>query len=99
MDVQQLSIFDPPRARRSDPGTSQEAAARACEFTAEHYQKIITALRAGPGTIYEVAERAGITHVQVARRTSEMEGRRVRTLPGEVRRSPTGRKCRVWALI
>ena len=99
--MDQLSIsFDPPRARRSDPETSRIAAERANEFAAAHYQKILTALsEIGKGSIYDVADRAGMSHVQVARRTAEMDGKRIRTIPGEKRRSPSGRPCRVWTAI
>jgi hypothetical protein len=102
--MQQLSIFDPPararpneppRARREDPPTSQLAAVRVDEFAAAHYQRILEAMRE-PSTIYEIAERAGISHVQVARRLPEMEGKRVRVKAGLVRKGPTGRMCRVW---
>jgi hypothetical protein len=103
--MQQLSIFeypasavarDPPRARREDPVTSQLSAARVDEFAAAHYRRILDAM-VEPGTIYEVAERAGISHVQVARRLPELEaGNRVRVLPDLKRPSPTGRMCRVW---
>lgn len=75
-------------------------AARTNEFAAAHYQKILTALsEIGKGSIYDVADRAGMSHVQVARRTAEMDGKRIRTIPGEKRRSPSGRPCRVWTPI
>lgn len=87
------------RTRRTDPSTSQAAAARVDEFAAEHYQRILRSLELGPASIYEIAERANITHVQVARRLPELlKGQRVRLIEGLVRRSPTGRSCRVWTL-
>lgn len=97
--MMQLGLqLDPPRARRRDPDTSREAAERVNEFAAAHYQKIIAALRLGPGSIYDLADRAGITHVQAARRMGELEvGKQVRVVQGEKRRSPSGRPCRVWA--
>jgi predicted ArsR family transcriptional regulator len=96
--TEQLAIdFSAPRARRSDPATSHDAAASVDVFSAEHYQRIIRALKSGgPGTIYEIAERCGMTHVQVARRLPEMQGRLVRIRASITRRGPTGRACRVW---
>jgi hypothetical protein len=107
--VRQLSIFDayreggakqspgancdPPRARREDPITSQLAAARVDEFSGEHFALIHKALEA-PGTIYEIAERTGLSHVQVARRLPEMKGRAQRS--GQKKPGPTGRACEVW---
>jgi hypothetical protein len=107
--MQQLSIFDspdasrarprdPPRARREDPASSQLAAARVDEFAAAHYRRILEAMPE-PSTIYEIADRAGISHIQVARRLPEMDGTRVRVKPGLHRKGPTGRMCRVWERI
>jgi hypothetical protein len=45
-----------------------------------------------------LAERSGLTHVQVARRLPDLtQANRIR-LTGEEREGPTGRMCRVWAL-
>jgi hypothetical protein len=108
--VEQLSIFEspprgatpapiaaPPRARREDPITSQLAAAAAKDLAGEHYCAILDALDAGDGTIYELAQRTGLTHVQVARRMPELEKLRLVTTTDETRPSPSGRACRVWA--
>lgn len=106
--MQQLSIFehpprgalappaDPPRARREDPATSQLAAAAAKDLAGEHYCAILDALDAGDGTIYELALRTGLTHVQVARRMPELEKALKATTTDETRASPSGRACRVW---
>lgn len=84
-------------ARATDPVTSHAAAARVSEFAAEHYVRILRALDSGPAHIYAIAERAGLNHVQVARRITELaNGHRVVTV-GQPIRGPTGRKCRVWA--
>jgi predicted ArsR family transcriptional regulator len=103
--VQQLSIFyqhpgkggDPPRARRDDPATSQLAAAKACHLAAEHRARILDALERADGTIYEIAARTELTHVQVARRMPELERAGDAATTDETRVSPSGRGCRVWA--
>lgn len=65
--------FDPPRARRRDPETSQVAAGRVRDFSAGHYAKIMHALRdGGPGTYREIADRCGLERHAVARRLGEM---------------------------
>lgn len=101
MNGPQLSIFDPPRARTCDPETSHAAAARVDGFAHEHFGKILVALKQGRGTIYQIAERCGLDHVQVARRLPELAA----AVPAKVR--PTGEKrpspkggspCRVWEL-
>lgn len=83
------------RARRRDPETSHAAASRASEFAAVHMAAIRKALTLGSGTIYEIAERTGLDHVQVARRLPEMRDAKV---SDEKRCGPTGRMCRVWEL-
>jgi predicted ArsR family transcriptional regulator len=98
---EQLSLdWTAPRARRRDPATSHMAAARVAEFAGEHHEKILEALRVGPGTIYELGDRTDLDHVQVARRLSELEAASPpRALPTDATRpSPRGRPCRVWRL-
>lgn len=70
-------------------------------MAADHLAKILGSLIVdGAGTIYEVAARLGLTHVQVARRMPELEERGVaRPRAGETRLSPSGRACRVWEAI
>lgn len=101
----QLALsFEPIRARRADPSTSQHAADLVREFEGEHFSKILKAVNDAPGTIYEIAAATGLTHVQVARRMNELEqATRVRVQRdeqgSEVKRpSPSGRPCRVWEI-
>lgn len=97
--MEQLGLtFEPVRARRRDPATSQASASRVREFDAEHYTKILDALEHADGSIYQIAERTGLTHVQVARRMPELEAGHKVTTTDETRVSPSGRGCRVWAL-
>lgn len=94
--MEQIAItFEPRRARRDDVGTSQEAASRVREFDGEHYRLILEALAVGCGTIYTIAARTRLSHVQIARRLPELEQ------AGKVRAEgvapgPTGRSCRLW---
>lgn len=105
--MNQLQLVLPePRARRTDPETSHAAAAAAGPVQAAHAARILEALRAGPGTIYEIGERCGLSHVQVARTIAQLgkpEVRAARVLRDEAgypvkRAAPTGRMCRVWRL-
>lgn len=83
------------RARRSDPETSHAAAAQLSSAEA-HCGAILGALADGEATIYQIASRTGLNHVQVARRLPELkaDGKAVPT--GQTAAAPTGRQCRVW---
>lgn len=70
--MNQLGLFEPVRARRRDPETSQEAAGKAREFAPNHFNRIAAALRDGPGTYVEIADRCGLERHAVARRLNEM---------------------------
>jgi hypothetical protein len=109
--TEQLALCFAPRrrARRADPHTSREAASGAGDVVGEHCRRILDVLDRGL-TIYEIAERAGLTHVQVARRMPDLEDaamarRRVigadddGTLRYATRPSPTGRRCALWERI
>lgn len=71
--MEQIALrFEPVRARKRDPETSQVAAGKVREFAANHYNRIAAALRDGPGTYVEIAERCGLERHAVARRLPEM---------------------------
>jgi hypothetical protein len=95
--MKQPDFFDLPLARDTDPTTSHEAAARVGEFASEHHQAIILALTGRKGTIYQIGEWTGLTHVQVARRMVELERGGI-ARPDGTAEGPTGRQCRVWRL-
>ena len=87
--------FEPPRARTRDPETSHRSAGAVGEFDADHFQRILEAIDAyGWLTIHELAEKTGLTAVQVARRCPEMP--ELAPHPSQTRKSPTGRPCRLW---
>lgn len=72
MSQMQLGLFEPVRARRRDPETSQEAAGKVKAFAANHFNRIAAALREGPATYVEIADRCGLERHAVARRLPEM---------------------------
>lgn len=84
--------FEPVRARKRDPSTSQEAASKVRGFAAGHYAKIMDALRKAPGTYVEIADLAGLERHAVARRLPEMASLGV-YLTGEKRDN-----MRVWGI-
>ena len=92
-----FSWAETPRARNTDPDTSHYTAERAGSLAAQHYDAIKRALATGPGTIYQLADITGLSHVQVARRLPELEKFGLAETTGETRSSPSGRPCRVWA--
>lgn len=97
-------LFAPQRlARRDDPQTSHRAAAAVEDFGAGHDAKILAALRTAPHGLIkdEISARTGLSDIQVARRLSSMEERRLvfrRTTQEdfETRVNARGRKCCVW---
>lgn len=65
-----------PRARRHDPSTSHEAAARSVRFAESHAERILLALEYGEGlNAQEIGDSAGLTVVQVDRRAIELQRR------------------------
>lgn len=91
MDQMALTL-DPPRARRTDPQTSQRAGRNARQFAAGHAALILEALASGAGTFRELAQRCGLEPHAVARRLKELEA------AGKVRRTAEERDgCTVWA--
>lgn len=86
-------------ARRTDPATSHEAAARAKTFSGEHQAVILEALASGPAGASGIAERCGLSGHQVNKRLTELArtGRIVET--GRVVRSSSGRGEREWRCV
>lgn len=85
------------RARSDDPPTSKAAAARTKEFDANHYGRIMDALRSiGSGTFHEIAGCMALQGQQVNKRLSELERMGAVERTGETRPSPSGRQCAVW---
>lgn len=94
----QLSLLDPPLARRRDPATSHQAAARVQEFSGAQHVLILSALHR-PGTVYDIAKRTGIPAHAVGKRMHELEKGGKVAWTGATAKSPSGRDCRVWAVV
>ena len=73
--MNQLAMnFEPVRARRTDPATSQRAASKVERFASGHFAKILVALgELKTGTYREIAFAAGLEPVAVSRRMRELE--------------------------
>lgn len=96
--MNQLAI-DFTRARRTDPHTSHEAAARVDEFANQHYAAILDALRKQDGqTVWDLEINGAIGHHEAGKRMKELEKRGKVYWQGE-RKSPSGRNCRVWWVV
>lgn len=100
-EPQMALCFGPAQlARRADPATSHQAAARVREFASGHIGIVLACLKAhGPQTIDEIAKRTQLTSVQVARRTSDMHKRGMAEPTGSTRLSASGRNERVWGAM
>ena len=93
--MNQLAInFEPVRARKHDPETSQRSAGNARQFAAGHFVLILDALERGPATFKEISERCGLERHAVARRLPELEKAGKVAQTGEERAG-----CRVWGLV
>jgi predicted ArsR family transcriptional regulator len=98
----QITLIETKRlARRADPQTSHEAAARVHEFKAGHHIKILTALRRlGQAGAEQVASLAGIDSYAARKRLPELERLGyVRVVDGATRKTSTGRHERVWVAV
>jgi predicted ArsR family transcriptional regulator len=94
----QLDLLNPPRARSTDPATSHAAARRVSEFGHAHAALIVSALGLRPMTMHEIAKATGLDGHAVARRLPELERSGHARPTDNLRRSPSGRMCRVWEL-
>ena len=93
-----------PLARTADPGTSRLAAKQAGSLVINHQRIIIDALseesakeNAGM-TSDEMAIATGLTLVQIARRTSDLEAGKIIYKTDMTRKTRTGRSATVWRL-
>lgn len=95
-----MTDFAHTHARTTDPHTSHKAAAAAKGLAGAHRDLIIgwlgsLSMNDDGRTIEEIAAGVGLTHVQVARRMSELEADGRATWSGE-RLLSSGRNGRVW---
>lgn len=94
----QLSLItDPPRARRTDPQTSHQAAAKAKDLQASHHADIIATLAVyGPKGVDGIAAFCGLTGHQVGKRMIELERLGLVSQTGKTVPSTSGRSQREW---
>lgn len=70
---QQLTFEEVARSRAADPATSKAAARQARSLARQHREAILAVMRTGADwTATEIAERCGLTAVQVCRRFAEL---------------------------
>jgi hypothetical protein len=96
----QSDLFDPPRARRSDPATSHAAAAQASGLAHAHQQRILSALRLSlvPLGAEQIGVLANLEPYQARKRLAELhQAGRIALAPGE-RKTLSGRSERLWRL-
>ena len=92
-------------ARRTDPDTSRFAAQAAGSLVINHQRLIINALSEESAkdntglTSDESAIATGLTLVQIARRTSDLEASGIIYKTGLTRKTRTGRLATVWRLV
>ena len=91
-----LPLFAHQAARRSDPETSHEAAAKASAFAGRHRQAILEALRAGPAGQTEIARRCGLLAHQCGKRLSELARTGEVVLTGRKVTNDKGLQEREW---
>jgi len=87
-----------PLFRRTDPVTSQAAAASVATFAGEHHAAILEALSHGPAGASGIATRCGLNGHQIGKRIGELAkaGRIVET--GRLVASSSGRGEREWQI-
>ena len=92
-------------ARKTDPETSKLAAKAAGSLVINHQRLIIDALSEESAkenmglTSDEIAIATGLTLVQIARRTSDLEASGIIYKTGLTRKTRTGRIATVWLLV
>lgn len=95
-----ITLIESPRARRSDPSTSHDAAARVSEFAHSQHQAILSALRQlGRAGAEQLAAELKLNAYQVRKRTKELQDAGLCRTTGETRKTVTGRFERVWEAV
>lgn len=90
-----------PRARKTDPLTSHEAARKARHWAGTHKERIYHALRDMPDRRAindQISEATGLDHNQISRRLVEMEREGLIHRDGKIRQNSRGYDEEVWVL-
>lgn len=86
-------------ARRTDPATSHEAAARVREFSDSQQYTIFAALSLyGPMGAEEIGDEISINPYAVRKRLAELHQLNRIKPTGDTRRTRSGRSERIWSL-
>lgn len=98
MTLSQLTFDEIRRSHRHDPETSRIAAASSHGLAAEHRLLILRALRDAGRDLaaFEIAERCGLTSVQVSRRLRELVDDGALIVTGYARETPAGRPAQTY---
>ena len=98
--MQQPDLFTPqPRARNSDPQTSQDAARAFRGKPCRNHYLLILGVMHRPMTGREIAKLTGLSMEQVCRRLPELDRAGLARPTDVVRRSRSGHGERVWEAI
>lgn len=90
-----IQMFNTPRARRSDPETSQAAAVNSAQFASSHAGRILAVLRnEGAGSPEHISRFTGLSVVQIDRRLHEMQSKGLIRTTGAVHNG-----FRVWEAV
>ena len=98
----QPSLFDivVPRARRTDPNTSHEAAVTMRETAASPRSKILAFLKEHGGATGDGLDEAlGWKHATANRRLPELRELGLVTMTDEMGVTRSGRRARIWRLV
>lgn len=89
------------RARRTDPATSHEAAARVAEFSSAHHQRVMDALRRAGGRAgaEQIAHIAGMDAYAARKRLPELQALGAVRATEETAMTRSGRRERVWVVV
>jgi predicted ArsR family transcriptional regulator len=101
IDMQMSMEFQPSHlARKTDPSTSHEAAARVKEFGKSQQQLILSALRRfTKAGAEQIAAATKLDAYQVRKRTSELSRDGLIRVTGDTRKTASGRPERVWEAV
>jgi predicted ArsR family transcriptional regulator len=87
-------------ARRTDPGTSHEAAQAAASFAGTHCDRIHTALiQCGPMDPEQIGAMVGIEPYSARKRLADLKGAGRAEPTGQIVPTTSGRSQRVWRAL
>jgi hypothetical protein len=101
MKVEELTLFPPPVARRTDPATSWSAASDAGVNASTHRGRALAALRAAPDglTDFELADLLGVQQTSIGKRRGELRDAGLVVDSGTRRPAPSGSAAIVWRAV